>query len=56
MITTEELEYRSKNNLCVYCGEPFSSSNVHTHAGWAETRISGACENCFDGMFEENEK
>lgn len=39
---------------CIECGEPFSSKNVFTPEGWAETRISGMCESCFDNLFKED--
>lgn len=38
---------------CRSCKEPFSDKNVHSAAGWAETRISGMCEDCFDAAFAE---
>lgn len=54
-------EYRGPNNSvsitavsapkCRNCKQPFSSANVRTSAGWAETRISGMCESCWDAMF-----
>ena len=47
-----KLENKTKGT-CVKCGEPFSTKNVHTQAGWEETKISGLCEDCFDNLFEE---
>lgn len=57
--------YRGPNNAitvtpvsaptCRSCRQPFSDANVHTSAGWAETRISGMCEDCFDAMFAEED-
>lgn len=41
---------------CCSCKQAFTSANVHTSAGWAETRISGMCEDCFDAMFDEEEE
>lgn len=38
---------------CIHCGEPFSSKNVFTREGLAEIKISGMCEVCFDGLFED---
>lgn len=38
---------------CNECFQPFSEANVHTQDGWKETRLSGMCEDCFDGLFEE---
>ena len=43
-------------NLCRECKQPFSPANVQTRLGWAETQISGWCENCFDAMFSEDTK
>lgn len=42
-------------NLCIVCGEQFSERNVHSAAGWREILISGICEDCFDGLFEDEE-
>jgi len=28
---------------------------THTRLGWAETQISGSCEECFDELFNEPE-
>jgi len=39
---------------CVSCNEPFSNDNTHTSLGWAETQISGMCEDCFDQLFKED--
>ena len=36
---------------CVSCDQPFTDSNVFTELGWKETKISGMCEVCFDGLF-----
>jgi predicted Zn-ribbon and HTH transcriptional regulator len=54
-------QYRGGNNTisitpveapkCRECKQLFSDKNVHTSAGWKETRISGICEDCFDAMF-----
>lgn len=41
---------------CYVCKDPFSDQNVHTAAGWAETRISGMCENCWDETFAESDE
>lgn len=38
---------------CCTCGERFTSDNVFTDAGWAETRISGMCERCFDTLMQD---
>lgn len=37
--------------LCNVCRQPFTDKNVHTEAGWRETKISNTCEDCFDKMF-----
>lgn len=57
--------YRGANNTitirpistpsCGKCGQPFTSANVHTAAGWAETELSGPCEDCFDALFADTE-
>lgn len=57
--------YRGNNNsivvrpistpLCGSCRQPFTDANVHTAAGWAETKISGLCEDCFDAVFADME-
>lgn len=44
-----------KHVSCRKCGEQFNADNTHTSAGWAETQISGYCENCFDAMFPAEE-
>lgn len=53
----EDFELRKAKGLpiidCVQCGEAFSALNVFTPAGARETQISGLCERCFDGLFEE---
>jgi hypothetical protein len=44
------LKYRH----CIDCGSSFTSKNVQTSDGWAETQISGLCETCFDRMFNDD--
>jgi hypothetical protein len=44
--------------VCLECGQPFTSSNVHTPEGWKETKLSQLCEDCFDTITavpEDNE-
>ena len=44
---------------CICCCQPFSSENVFTREGKAETQISGICEACFDdnfGIYEEQDE
>lgn len=41
--------------LCISCKQPFTDKNVHTEAGWRETKISNTCEDCFDEMFKEED-
>ena len=41
-----------EKGLCISCDQAFSDANVHTKAGWTETKISGYCEDCFDSLFE----
>ena len=43
---------RKRAGVCVKCGEPFTDKNVHTEAGWKETKISNMCEDCFNSIFE----
>lgn len=38
---------------CVSCQQPFTCENVRTPAGWAETKLSRLCENCWDEMCAE---
>lgn len=38
---------------CYHCGSAFSAANVFTEAGARETQISGMCESCFDGLFDD---
>lgn len=39
---------------CISCKEPFVyMGNVFTPEGMKEIAISGLCEKCFDGLFEE---
>lgn len=45
---------------CLHCQQPFKGGNkgdpgvnVYSNDGLREVRISGVCEACFDGMFEE---
>jgi len=40
-------------DYCLICEQPFSQENVFTEDGWAETKISGFCEICFDKLFDE---
>lgn len=51
-----EMERRLAGGLCLSCGEPFTAANVHSLAGWAETRISGTCEDCFDALFADEKE
>lgn len=37
--------------VCDNCGPPFTNANVFSAEGWAETQISGYCEDCFDDLF-----
>ena len=52
----DEVDKSRQTGLCVDCDQPFSLKNVHTDAGWKETRISGMCEDCFDGLFTDVEE
>jgi uncharacterized CHY-type Zn-finger protein len=33
--------------ICVKCQKPVEK-HIHTDAGWAEYKITGLCEDCFD--------
>jgi hypothetical protein len=50
------LETDTPAGHCYHCKEPFSDQNVHSAAGWAETRISGMCENCWDELFADEDE
>lgn len=41
--------------VCLDCKKPFSADNTTSPLGWAETQISGMCEDCFDFLFREIE-
>ena len=47
-------EGKLRHSCCVSCTEYFHEGNVHTKLGWAETQISGMCEECFDSLFKED--
>lgn len=53
---TKELYPDAKEGHCLRCKQPFSDKNVHTEAGWKETKLSGYCEDCFDEMFDDDEE
>lgn len=36
---------------CFDCKRKFCPEIVYTSQGWAETQISGTCEECFDLLF-----
>lgn len=42
-------------STCLHCKQPFRYGvNVFTREGMKEIAISGMCESCFDGLFDEN--
>lgn len=41
---------------CVDCKKPFTSLNVHTQAGWRETKLSKLCEDCWNDLFAEGDQ
>ncbi len=42
---------------CIDCSRPFEQGvNMTTSAGWAEVKISGLCESCFDRTTQEPEE
>lgn len=43
-----------KFKMCCFGNHPHID-RTHTREGWAETQISGACEDCFDTLFDEGE-
>lgn len=44
-----------KPSTCLHCGQPFKYGvNVFTKEGMKEISISGVCESCFDGLFDED--
>lgn len=45
-----------RHEHCILCKNTFSRDIVHSPRGWAETQISGFCEDCFDKLFEEPEE
>lgn len=57
LLPESEDEFKSldvpKYRECGQCREGFSSLNTHSKLAWAETQISGLCEDCFDILFEE---
>jgi len=44
-----------KYKQCCFGAHPHVG-RTHTRLGWAETQISGSCEDCFDALFAENEE
>ena len=44
----------TQTGLCIDCGED-AEANSYSEAGRKEYHISGICEKCFDGMFEEDD-
>lgn len=44
-----------KPSTCLHCGQPFKYGvNVFTKEGMKEIGISGICESCFDGLFDDD--
>lgn len=52
-ITVARQQVKQSEARCLHCGQPFSKENVFTREGMAEIAISGICEKCFDGLFDE---
>lgn len=44
-----------KFKQCCFGNHPHLG-RTHTALGWAETQITGSCEDCFDAMFAEDDK
>jgi hypothetical protein len=40
--------------MCAKCRDAFSGKNTNSQMGWRETQISGYCEKCFDGLFNDD--
>ena len=46
-----------KPSTCLHCGHPFKYGfNVFTREGMKEISITGMCESCFDGLFQDDEE
>ena len=44
-------------STCLHCKQPFNYGvNVFTREGMKEISISGMCESCFDGLFDDDEE
>ena len=54
--TVASKQVKSSEARCICCKEPFTPDNVFTKEGMAEIAISGMCEKCFDGLFDEEEE
>jgi hypothetical protein len=50
-----DMKARLDAGVCIDCGQPFTAANVHTDAGWRETKLSQMCEDCFDALFADEE-
>lgn len=50
-----EMQQRIYAGVCIQCGQPFTEDNVHSDAGWRETRLSNMCEDCFDELMAETD-
>ena len=46
-----------KPSTCLHCKQPFKYGvNVFTREGMKEISISGMCESCFDGLFDDEDE
>lgn len=46
-----------KPSTCIHCKQPFKYDvNVFTREGMKEISISGMCESCFDGLFDDEDE
>ena len=43
----------TKFQRCFICKRGFLDTNTVSKRGWAETQISGYCEECFNNLFKE---
>lgn len=41
------------SNICINCKESIEGK-IYSKAGWAEYKISGMCEHCYDELFKDD--
>ena len=52
-IIRDKINPNAKDGHCIQCNEPFSDKNVHSEAGWRETKLSQQCEDCWDKIMRD---